>query len=397
MPGAVWFPGVTTSYAEAMLRLPGRADDDVVVVSRSQARERAQLDRRAAARRGGPRARRAGAAGGRARRPRGGVRAEHRRDARAAAGGREPGRGVLLGAARVRHPERGRPARPGGAGGAGRGRRLRVRRAPRRPLGRAGGDPRGAAGPAPHRAPALPRPRRPGARGREHVGGAARRGGPAGLRAGGFRPPALRAVLQRHDGAAEADPARARRHRAAARRGAGALHRPGTERPVLLVLDHRLDDVELPRLRAAGRHDRGALRRQPRPPRPDGAVADGRGDRADVLRQLGAVPDGLPQGGLRPGAEAGPVAAARGRLHGRAAAAGGVPLGARGGVGRRRQIGSVSGGTDVCAAFAGPTPMLPVWEGEISGRLPGLAVEAWAERPGGDRGSRWWARSASWC
>lgn len=38
MPGAVWFPEVSTNYAEAMLRLPGREDDDVVVVSRSQTR-----------------------------------------------------------------------------------------------------------------------------------------------------------------------------------------------------------------------------------------------------------------------------------------------------------------------------------------------------------------------
>ena len=39
LPGAVWFPEITTNYAEAMLALPGRADDDVVVVSRSQTRE----------------------------------------------------------------------------------------------------------------------------------------------------------------------------------------------------------------------------------------------------------------------------------------------------------------------------------------------------------------------
>ena len=39
LPGAVWFPEITTNYAEAMLALPGRADDDVVVVSRSQTRD----------------------------------------------------------------------------------------------------------------------------------------------------------------------------------------------------------------------------------------------------------------------------------------------------------------------------------------------------------------------
>jgi acetoacetyl-CoA synthetase len=43
MPGARWFPDVRLSYAEAMLRLPGRADDDVVVVGRSQSRDDVRL------------------------------------------------------------------------------------------------------------------------------------------------------------------------------------------------------------------------------------------------------------------------------------------------------------------------------------------------------------------
>ena len=38
MPGARWFPGTALNYAEAVLRLPGRAADDVVVVGRSQTR-----------------------------------------------------------------------------------------------------------------------------------------------------------------------------------------------------------------------------------------------------------------------------------------------------------------------------------------------------------------------
>ncbi|KHL15093.1 acetoacetyl-CoA synthetase [Mumia flava] len=40
VPDRTWFPGVRLNYAEAMLRMPGRADDDVVVVSESQTRER---------------------------------------------------------------------------------------------------------------------------------------------------------------------------------------------------------------------------------------------------------------------------------------------------------------------------------------------------------------------
>jgi acetoacetyl-CoA synthetase len=46
MPGAVWFPDVRLNYAEAMLRLPGRADDDVVVIAASQSREDARLSAR---------------------------------------------------------------------------------------------------------------------------------------------------------------------------------------------------------------------------------------------------------------------------------------------------------------------------------------------------------------
>ncbi|AXT86265.1 acetoacetate--CoA ligase [Aeromicrobium sp. A1-2] len=39
MPGAVWFPDVRLNYAESMLRMPGRADDDTVVVAASQSRD----------------------------------------------------------------------------------------------------------------------------------------------------------------------------------------------------------------------------------------------------------------------------------------------------------------------------------------------------------------------
>jgi acetoacetyl-CoA synthetase len=40
------------------------------------------------------------------------------------------------------------------------------------------------------------------------------------------------------------------------------------------------------------------------------------------------------------------------------------------------QLQSISGGTDVCTAFVGSSPLLPVWEGEISGRNLGAKVEA---------------------
>ncbi len=40
---------------------------------------------------------------------------------------------------------------------------------------------------------------------------------------------------------------------------------------------------------------------------------------------------------------------------------------------------STSGGTDVCTAFVGGVPVLPVYRGELQGRSLGCAVEAWDE------------------
>jgi acetoacetyl-CoA synthetase len=41
---------------------------------------------------------------------------------------------------------------------------------------------------------------------------------------------------------------------------------------------------------------------------------------------------------------------------------------------------STSGGTDVCTAFVGGCPILPVYEGELQARMLGCAVEAWDEQ-----------------
>ncbi len=40
MPGARWFPEATLNWAEHCLRLTGRRDDEIVLVARSQTRER---------------------------------------------------------------------------------------------------------------------------------------------------------------------------------------------------------------------------------------------------------------------------------------------------------------------------------------------------------------------
>lgn len=42
-------------------------------------------------------------------------------------------------------------------------------------------------------------------------------------------------------------------------------------------------------------------------------------------------------------------------------------------------LSSMSGGTDVCTAWVGGNPLLPVWEGEIQCRCLGCAMEAWDE------------------
>ncbi|WP_028661926.1 acetoacetate--CoA ligase [Saccharomonospora saliphila] len=48
-------------------------------------------------------------------------------------------------------------------------------------------------------------------------------------------------------------------------------------------------------------------------------------------------------------------------------------------VGEHVQIASVSGGTDLCTAFVGASPDVPVWLGELSCRSLGAAVEAYDE------------------
>ncbi|MFN2484992.1 MAG: acetoacetate--CoA ligase [Candidatus Limnocylindria bacterium] len=63
----------------------------------------------------------------------------------------------------------------------------------------------------------------------------------------------------------------------------------------------------------------------------------------------------------------------------------GAPLPAEGfrwvyeAIDRDLQLQSVSGGTDVCTAFVGGSPLVPVWEGEISCRHLGCRVEAFDE------------------
>lgn len=56
-------------------------------------------------------------------------------------------------------------------------------------------------------------------------------------------------------------------------------------------------------------------------------------------------------------------------------------------VGGDVQVASSAGGTDVATAFVGAAPLLPVYAGEMSGPMLGVAVEAWDEKGRPARGS----------
>ena len=66
----------------------------------------------------------------------------------------------------------------------------------------------------------------------------------------------------------------------------------------------------------------------------------------------------------------------RGRLDRVASGAGRLPLECAT-VGEDTWLFSTSGGTDLCTAFVGGVPILPVYEGELQARSLGAAVEAW--------------------
>ena len=93
-------------------------------------------------------------------------------------------------------------------------------------------------------------------------------------------------------------------------------------------------------------------------------------ERRHVFGRQRAVPDGVPQGGLTPGDRSRPVARCGRRLDRRAAARRGLPLGLRA-ASADVLLSTIRGGTDVCAAFVGGSPLLPVWAGEIPCRLLG--------------------------
>ena len=102
--------------------------------------------------------------------------------------------------------------------------------------------------------------------------------------------------------------------------------------------------------------------------------------RHDVSRDQRAVPDGLPQGGAeRLGRDMDLGCAARRRLDRLAAARRRTSSGSATRCRTSIPVGSLSGGTDMCTGFLGPSPLVPVWAGEISCRMLGARVEAFDE------------------
>ena len=210
----------------------------------------------------------------RGRRPRRGLPAERARDDRRVPRGRERRRRMVGVRARHGTGRRPRPVPADRAGGDDRVHRLSLRRQglrPRRDAGRSAGRaadgphgdravadrPRGAAGRRARDAPDAARRALPRLGRLRRVGGCAAR-----VHAGAVRASAVDRLFQRHDRDAEGDRPRPRRRRAGRHQGHAAAARRRAPRPLPLVLEQRLDHVELAGQRAARRRDRLHLRRQ---------------------------------------------------------------------------------------------------------------------------------------
>ena len=150
-------------------------------------------------------------------------------------------------------------------------------------------------------------------------------------------------------------------------------------RPALLVHHHRLDDVELPRRRTAHQGGDRALRRKPRASRHGRAVGARGAHRRHLLRRQRELRRGVHERGRRarrPAATSAPCArwARPARRSPPRASTGSTSTSAS-----DTWLFSTSGGTDVCTAFVGGVPTLPVYRGELQARALGAAVEAFDE------------------
>ena len=320
MPGTEWFAGATRVLYGARPARPRRRRDRDPPRLRAAAARRDDVGRAACGCRADP----GGAARARCRprRPRRRLHAEHPRDDRRVPRGVGARRDLVELLAGLRRALGHRPLRADRAEGPARRRRLPLRRARPRPQRRRGADPR--RGRRGARAPRLPRC--------DRLGGRLPRRGGRGDRArrGALRPPAVGPVLQRHDGAAEGHRPRPRRDPARAPQEAQPPPRRARRRPDLLVHDDGLDDVELPRRRAAHAGVDRPLRRQSgsaalaRPP-----VGARRRGADHVLRDERGVHRELHEGACEARGRPRPERAAQRRLDRVAAVARGLSLGLR--------------------------------------------------------------------
>ena len=367
MPGAVWFPQARLNYAERLFR--GKPDDRVAILHASELPRARRVDLGRAARADGGDPRRARGARGRPGRPRRRLPAEHPRDDRRLPGHRVARRRVVLRRARVRRAQRGRPLRPDRAEGAAGGRRLPLRRQGLRPARRRRRDRRGDR-----------RARSCGsatstARGWEDgfLGDDAAR-----VRAGAVRPPAVGPLLVGHDRAAEGDRPGPGRDPARAPQDDVPAPRLPRRRPRVLVHHDGLDDVELPRLVLLT--DAAIVLYDGNPGTP------GLDRLWDLAEEAGITTFGTSASYLASCMKAGVEPAAGRDLSAlRAVGSTGSPLAPEGfawvyeHVGADTWLFSTSGGTDVCTAFVGGCPVLPVYLGELQARALGADLHAFDE------------------
>ena len=210
---------------------------------------------------------------------------------------------------------------------------------------------------------------------RAHLGPAARVQLEPRVRERALRSPAVGALFLGHHRPAEGHRPGARRHPARAPQEDAPPLQPAAGRPLLLVHDYRLDDVELPHRRPAREGRDHALRRQSGLPGHERVV----GLRArlgdELLRHERELHRGLHEGRDLPARDARPERAAERRLHRLAA----VPRGLRLGV-RAREGGRVA-------------VLDQRWHGRLHGVRRGRADPARAPRRAAGAGARGEGRS----
>ena len=320
-------PGRRAELRRARARTTRRASGAHRALRDARAREHDDHDvcrARATGRRGPCRARTAGRHTGRPRRR---VSAEHPRGRRRPARDLQPRRDLVELRPGLRNAGGGRPLQPARSEGPHRGGWVPLRRARLRPRARARGHRERAIEPQRDGRASVPATRRDARADREQdvVGGARIRVGAARVRAAAVRASALGPLHLGHHRSAEGTRPQSGRDPARAPEVDRAASGSGSRRPLLLVHDNGLDDVELRARHPPARGNGGAVRRQPCASGHGHALAFRRGRGRHVLRDVGGVHPGLHEGERRSGPRCAEPRA-RGRLDRRATVTSGFHL-----------------------------------------------------------------------